>query len=126
LTGFIPDEHIAPLFSVADMYVSPSEMEGFGMSVLQAAASGTAVVSSHLTPFAVRYAPQDAIIVRAGDADGFVRAMKQLIDHEVDRNERAERLRAKAQELNWEVQTDNFLGHLRQRGFSIARGRVES
>jgi glycosyltransferase involved in cell wall biosynthesis len=124
LTGFIPDEHIAPLFSLADMYVSPSEMEGFGMSVLQAAASGAAVVASHLTPFAVRYVPQDAIIVRAGDVAGFAGAMKQLIDHEADRGERAERLRAKAQELNWALQTDNLLEHLRQRGFSIARGRV--
>ncbi|MCK4660688.1 MAG: glycosyltransferase [Phycisphaerae bacterium] len=123
LTGFIPEEHIGPLFSLAAMYVSASEMEGFGMSVLQAAASGTAVVASDLTPFVVQYVADDALVVHAGDVEGFARAMQRLLDDEADRWHRARRLLAKVKEFNWEAQTVNLLDHLRKRGYTIARGR---
>ena len=71
LTGFIPDEQIGPLFSVADVYASASEMEGFGMSVSQAAAAGTAIVSSDLIPFSVQYVSGAAAVVPAGSVGQF-------------------------------------------------------
>ena len=123
LTGFIPEEHIGPLLALADVYVSPSEMEGFGMSVLQAAASGTAVVASDLTPFAVQYVPDDAVVVEAGDVGGFAGAINRLLDDEDDRRDRARRLLEKAGELDWPAQARGFLDHLRQHGFTIAHGK---
>jgi glycosyltransferase involved in cell wall biosynthesis len=122
LTGFIPEEHIGPLLALADVYVSPSEMEGFGMSVLQAAASGTAVVASDLTPFAVQYVPDDALVVDAGDVGGFADAINRLLDNENDRRDRARRLLEKARGLDWPAQARGFLDHLRQHGFTIAHG----
>lgn len=124
LTGFIPEEFIGPLFSIADIYVSPSEMEGFGMSVSQAAASGCAVVASDLTPFAVQYVPDDALVVRAGDVQGFAWAIRRLVDDEQDRKRRADRLLEKVKDFEWKALTSTFLEHLRQRGFTIAHGRT--
>jgi glycosyltransferase involved in cell wall biosynthesis len=43
------------LYAVADVYCTPSVMEGFGMSAQEAAAAGTAVVASDLVPFATEY-----------------------------------------------------------------------
>jgi glycosyltransferase involved in cell wall biosynthesis len=122
LTGFIPDEHVGPLFSLADLYVSPSEMEGFGMSVSQAAAAATAVIATELTPFAVQYVPDDAIIVPAGDVKGFERAMLRLLTDDAERKERIKSLAIKGRMLSWEDQTTAFLSHLRARGFSVAQG----
>jgi len=126
LTGFIPDEFMGPLFSIADVYVSPSEMEGFGMSVAQAAASRTAIVTSELTPFVVEYVPEAAVIAQAGSVEAFAHGMQQLLDDDEDRERRAGALADKAAELDWETQTAAFLAHLRHDGFPIARGDGES
>jgi len=119
LTGFIPDEHIGPLFSMADVYVSTSEMEGFGMSALQAAASGTALVASDLTPFAVQNVSDSAIVVPAGDVEGFAAAVMTLLDDEADRRRRIRGLLEHVKALHWEAQTCKFIERLKKTGFLI-------
>jgi len=125
LAGFIPDEHIGPLFSLADVYVSPSEMEGFGMTALQAAASGTALVVSDLTPFAIQYVPDSALIVPAGDVDGFAKATLQMLDDDADRQRRIEELLERVKALHWEAQTHTFVERLKEAGFPITRESSE-
>ncbi len=125
LLGFVPDEAMYPLFSMADLFVSGSEMEGFGMSVSQAAAVGTPIVASHLIPFAVQYVPDDALIVRAGDIDGFAKAMIELLKDKEQREQRGKRIEELTASLDWVVQADAFLEHLRCRGFKIRKpGRI--
>ncbi len=126
LTGFIPEEFIGPLFSLADIYASASEMEGFGMSVLQAAASSTAVVSSDLVPFAVQYVPDDAAVVPAGEVFDFAQAIQNLLDNDENRNQRARRLAEKTRAFDWEAQASAFFSYLRRRGFSVVDGRSET
>ena len=43
------------LYNVADVYCTPSIMEGFGMSAQEAAATATPVVASNLVPFVQEY-----------------------------------------------------------------------
>ncbi len=121
LTGFLPDEEMYPLFSIADVFVTPSEMEGFGMSASQAAAAGTALVSSDLVPFATLYVPDDALIVPAGDVRGFAAAIGRLLADDAERTRRAARLAEATGELDWDVQTQRFIEHLIARGMSVAR-----
>ena len=109
LLGFIPEEVIAPLFSTADLFVSASEMEGFGMSVSQAAAAQVAVVSSNLIPFATQYARDAALVVEAGDVDGFAQAMERLLTDDTERKRRAKLLKEIADKMDWKVTTSDFL-----------------
>ncbi len=109
LLGFIPEEVLAPLFSTADLFVSASEMEGFGMSMSQAAAAQVAVVSSDLIPFATQYAKDAALVVRAGDVDGFAQAMELLLTDDAKRERRAKLLKGIADEMDWKVTTSDFL-----------------
>lgn len=46
ITGYVPDEDIAPLLSHADLFVFPSLYEGFGLPVLEAQQAGVAVACS--------------------------------------------------------------------------------
>ena len=46
ITGYVPEEHILPLLSHADLFVLPSLYEGFGLPVLEAQQAAVAVACS--------------------------------------------------------------------------------
>lgn len=114
LLGFMPSFMIGELFSVPALYVSASEMEGFGMSVSQAASAGVAVISSDLVPFATQFATEAAVVVPAGDEEGFADAMLDLLADDKKRKANAEKLYAIAQELNWENTGRKFIDWYRK------------
>ncbi len=121
LLGFVPDEVMHPLFSMADVFASASEMEGFGMSVAQAAAAGTPIVASHLIPFAVNHVPEDAVIFRAGDERAFASGIAGLLRSPGERERRGERLRELTCSLDWVGRSAALFDHLRHLGMDIAR-----
>ena len=115
LLGFIPDEVIEHLFSLADLFVSASEMEGFGMSVSQAAAAGVCVVSSDLIPFSTDWAPDAAVVLPAGDVDAFGGAIKRLLLDADERARRAGQLREIGSQLDWQATAQRFVEWYRAR-----------
>ncbi len=119
LTGSIPDKLIGPMFSVADIYASASEMEGFGMSVSQAASAGTPIVSSDLIPFCLNYVPEYVELFRAGDMKAFAEALRRLLNDEDKQKENSTHLRERAGVLDWEARTIAFVEYLRQAGMEI-------
>ncbi|MHC4599978.1 MAG: glycosyltransferase [Planctomycetota bacterium] len=123
LTGFIPDEVLYPLFSLADLFVTASEMEGFGMSASQAAAAGTAIVSSDRIPFATQFAPEATAIVPAGDVEGFADAVSGLLLDDGLREEKANRLFEKTKGLSWPAVSRAFLEYLRETGIPVKEGK---
>lgn len=46
-TGYIPDEELAALFSLADVYVMPSKKEGFGIVFIEAMYYGLPVIAGN-------------------------------------------------------------------------------
>ncbi|MFH2007222.1 MAG: glycosyltransferase [bacterium] len=124
LLGFIPDKHLAPIFSLADVFASASEMEGFGMSACQAAGCGVAVVLSDLIPFGVQYASDAAIIFRAGDEAAMAAGIRELLADDAARAVRGKRLAEITRVLDWETQSQAFLDHLRRAGLRVAQGKA--
>jgi glycosyltransferase involved in cell wall biosynthesis len=47
--GYVPEEHLAPLYTGAALFIFPSIYEGFGMPVAEALACGTGVVASDIS-----------------------------------------------------------------------------
>lgn len=46
-TGYVPDAHLAALYSLAEIFVFPSLLEGFGLPPLEAMACGAPVIASN-------------------------------------------------------------------------------
>jgi glycosyltransferase involved in cell wall biosynthesis len=49
LTGYVKDEHLPALLSLAEFLVYPSILEGFGFPILEAMACGTPVITSNVS-----------------------------------------------------------------------------
>lgn len=126
LLGPVPEEHIGPMFSLADVYATGSEMEGYGMTVAQSAAAATLVVSSDKIPFSAHHIPQFVVLFPAGDVEAFADALHQALDDEVNRRERSTRLAKEISSLDWTKKSAGLIEFLRSLGMSVSKGKVES
>jgi glycosyltransferase involved in cell wall biosynthesis len=115
LLGYVSEDLVEPLFSAADLFVSASEMEGFGMSVSQAAAAGVAIVSSDLIPFATQYSKDAAVVIPAGYQHGFALAMDRLLSDGEERSRRARQLLEVAAEFDWVATAKRFINWYHER-----------
>ncbi len=72
---------VAPLLAAADVYVFPSESESFGLSALEALASGVPVVAARVggVPDVVRDGVTGALLP-LGDVDGMAEATVRFLD----------------------------------------------
>ena len=72
---------VAPLFAAADVYVFPSESESFGLSALEALASGVPVVAARVggVPEVVRDGVTGALLP-LGDIEGMAHAVRGFLD----------------------------------------------
>jgi glycosyltransferase involved in cell wall biosynthesis len=125
------------IYALSSVYCSPSIMEGFGMSVQEAAASGIPVVGSSLIPFVTEYLLGDnvtevpyindfgiektlhrgrgGIAVEPDDPAGFAAALALLIQNEAMRL----RMGKAAYSITipyftWDTMVDTFLEAIQQ------------
>jgi glycosyltransferase involved in cell wall biosynthesis len=77
LTGLVPDDDLAAIYSGAHALIFPSDDEGFGLPTVEALACGTPVVASDVP--ALREVLADrATFVEQGDIDGLVTAAEAV------------------------------------------------
>ncbi len=98
--GFIADDDLPALYTLADLLAFPSLYEGFGLPPLEAMACGTPVVASNNSslPEAVGAA---ALLVDAEDVDGLADAMARVLGNANLRVRLADLGRAQAARFTW-------------------------
>ena len=100
--GFVDDELLPALYRNARAVAYPSRGEGFGLPVLEAMASGAAVVTTAETVMA-EVAGDAARLVSIGDAGALAAALLDALSLSAsERVSEGERARARAQEFTWE------------------------
>ncbi|MFY9655767.1 MAG: glycosyltransferase family 4 protein [Methylocystis sp.] len=93
LTGELGPEDLGPAFDEADLFVSPSLYEGYGMALAQALARGLPIITT-TGGAAAETAPDDACLkVAPGDVDALAAALRQAIGDA--------RLRAQLSDASW-------------------------
>lgn len=126
--GSVWDE-LPAIYAITDVYCTPSVMEGFGMSIQEAAATSVPAVSSDLVPFAVEYLlgqqveqvtldssghplrkGEGAIVVKADDVPGFAQALHILLSDDSLRATMSKRaLDITIPYFTWSKMTTDFL-----------------
>jgi len=125
-------EALPMVYAISDIYCTPSIMEGFGMSVQEAAATKVPIISSTLVPFVTEYldgqnsrsltsesgaviqAGQGALIVSPGDINGFAFALELLLSDNELRAEMGEfAYQTVVTKFTWERIVQNFIEGLK-------------
>ena len=101
LAGHIDDAALAALYQRAWVLISASSVEGWGMTITEAAACGTPAVVSDVAGHADAVADGETGHLARQDAD-FVDALERIIVDEGRRLRLGEAARARAARLTWE------------------------
>ena len=106
--GFIADQDLPALYTMADLMAFPSLYEGFGLPPLEAMACGTPVVTSNNSslPEAVGSA---ALMVDAEDVDGLADAMARILGNANLRVRLVDLGRAQAMRFTWHAAAQKLL-----------------
>jgi glycosyltransferase involved in cell wall biosynthesis len=140
LTGYIgwDEEHLAMLFSAADIFVSTSWGEGFGLNPLQALAAGTPVIAQDCSAISevvgdagILIPPLMRISTPMGqdqclpDIGAFSEAIERLYLGSGSRRKLREKAAIQAAKFSWDVAADKFDAIIRrevERAVSIGLG----
>jgi glycosyltransferase involved in cell wall biosynthesis len=100
-TGFVPDEDLPALYTMAEAFVFPSLYEGFGLPVLEAMACGAPVLCSN-TSSLPEVAGDAALLISPGDVRDWAQAIEQITRDATLRADLRQRGLRQAQHFSWE------------------------
>ena len=119
----LSDADLNVLYNAADVYVSPTMAEGFGLTLVEAAACGVPVVTTDyaagpevvgpgamLVPIRDRWTNEYALDWGLVDEGKFTEATEYLIEHPKRRRELGDAGRRHVARYTWEACSDVFLG----------------
>lgn len=116
MLGYVTDEVRSILWNTADLFVQPNikvegDMEGFGLSVVEAATCRLPVVASRLEGLqdAIKDG-QNGFLVAPGDTEGFVDKITDLLNNEAFRKEFGEKARQfTIDNYRWEIIAEKYM-----------------
>ena len=108
LTGYVPDEDLAPLYSGAAVFVYSSLYEGFGLPPLEAMQCGTPVITSN-TSSLPEVVGDAGMMLAPDDLEGLAAAILQFAGQADDTGALRQRALARAAHFSWEATTSSTL-----------------
>ena len=125
--GRVSDEEKAQLFRTADVYASPATGgESFGIVLLEAMASGTAIVASDIHGYkGVVRRGREALLVPPRDPKALAASIGRLLGDDEERRAMGDAGRLRAEEFSWPrvtAKVDDFYGVVIRR--LAARGEL--
>ena len=123
-TGPVSDAEQPAYYQHADIFCAPNTgKESFGLVLVEAMASGTAVVASDIPGFAgVATHEHDALLVEPSNESAIRNAIGRLLDDPAMRHKLAARGRATAARYRWESVTDRVVDYYQE---VIAKSHVQ-
>lgn len=113
VTGFVPDEDLAPLYSGAELFVYPSIYEGFGLPVLEAMQCGCPVITSNASSLP-EVAGDAAILFDPFDVEDIKNKIKMVLNNSKLKNKMKKDGIQRAENFSWEMSARKLLSHIRE------------
>jgi glycosyltransferase involved in cell wall biosynthesis len=108
--GPVPPEGVPELLANADVYVTASEKETRGLTVLEALASGVPVLAPRAGAIPdIVVDGHNGVLHPPRDTDAFVTGFRQLVEDRPFRDTLAERTRPSVEHLDWDLVVRNWL-----------------
>lgn len=111
--GFVPDDDLPALYRAAEIFVYPSDYEGFGIPVLEAMAAGTPVVTLDNSALA-EVAGDAAVLLPDAGVDQLTGAFERLAADSSLRADYAARGRERAARFTWAETARRTIDALRE------------
>ena len=100
LLGYVPEEELPALYQSALAFVYPSQMEGFGLPVLEAMACGIPVLTSRVEPLASLVGDAGGLADPA-DAQEWAAGLEEILQEPRKAQDLAARAKERASEFSW-------------------------
>ncbi len=122
-TDGVVDHHsdLAPIYAAADIFIHPSENEGWSMTTTEAMAAGTAVIASNRGGLG-EVACGHAYMIEPG-VDSLVEAIEAVLSDDNLRADLRRKARERGEALRWEKLAQQTLDVVRDVGKRSQRGR---
>lgn len=118
--GKVSDSQRAGLLSSSWAMLQPSSFEGWGITVIEAAASGTPVIASDVAGLKDSVvANHTGLLVPPQDVSAWASAMNRIVADKPLRRRMAKNALLWSQKFNWDVQAAKFLTALKQHTQSV-------
>lgn len=111
--GFVPDDHLPVLYSMATVFVYPSVYEGFGLPPLEAMACGVPVIASN-TSSLPEVVGKAGILVDPGAPNELAKVLEQLLRDPSRRKRLARKGLERAKKFTWKSTAEKVLDVLRE------------
>ena len=115
--GFVDDEDLPAIYSMAALFALPSLYEGFGLPLLEAMACGTPVVAANNSSLP-EVVGEAGILVGTLDTEALSEAMRHLLTHPAQCHEFAQRGLARARRFGWRKPAEQLLATYHRVGAS--------
>ena len=106
--GYVAEEHLPALYSLADLLVFPSLYEGFGLPPLEAMACGTPVITSDSSSLP-EVVGKAGLMVPARDADALAEAIATVLADSVLREDLVKQGLSWAAQFTWRAAGEKLL-----------------
>ena len=113
LTGYVPDDELAPLYSGARVFVYMSLYEGFGLPPLEAMQCGTPVITSN-TSSLPEVVGDAGVMLDPNGLDGLCQALQDMVDNDEFHDCFAEHALKQAARFSWERCVDDTIAAYRK------------
>jgi len=106
----IDDEELTRLYATASVFFLPTRMEGWGLSIMEAMASGCPIVSTPVGGITeLVHSGENGLLVPVGDVHGFVEAIEHLLDDNVLRDRLCAAAKETVKRFSWGVSAEKTI-----------------
>jgi glycosyltransferase involved in cell wall biosynthesis len=113
LTGYVSNQELPGIYSLADIFLYPSFRESFGIPILEAQRCGTPVITSN-TSSMPEVAGNGAMIIDPYKPEEICEAMVQIISQPEMRQDLVEKGFANAAKFSWRAMAESVLSVYRE------------